>query len=171
MSREQASPRHRLEDLVDPDGLDIPDTPGAQRTKRAIERHFDAEWVGDLDAIMATMDPTDPFQWVPSLGLEARGADAVRTFYQDRIDQWPGQAFKIDRAIVGEHGAAFEGYFTVQPNDNFLGLPASGSRIRAPGSIWIHTRGDLLWGEILYFDADDVRRQLLETPSTENPSR
>lgn len=137
---------------------------GAQRNVEAMHRHFLAEWRDDLDAVMETLVPDDPFQHVPALGIWAEGPEAVREFYARRIATWPGQAFAIENAVVGTHVALFEGRWTVSPKGDFLGLPAKGRAVNVPGIISVSFREGLLHGETLYFDKTDMATQLAMAP-------
>ena len=151
----------RLASLVPHGHLHIADDPVSAANAQGVEKHFEAEWHDDLDAIMATLVPDDPYQYVPSLGMRVRGSDAVRAFYQKRIQTWPGQAFRMADVLVGPHVALFEGTWTVQPRSEFLGLAANGHKVSVPGVISIEFRDGLLVGETLYFDSADMSHQLL----------
>ena len=156
----------RLEALVPQGHLHVVGGPVAEENRRAMERHFEAEWHDDLDAVMKTLVPDDCYQRVPSLGLEVRGPEAVRAFYARRIETWPGQAFSQEDVLIGPHVSRTAGTWTVKPIDEFLGLPANGHRVHVPGYISIEFRDGLIVGETLYFDSTDMAKQLLHGPDS-----
>ena len=66
----------------------------ARMNKDVFERHLNAEWASDIEGTMATIHPDAPFQKIPALGVDVRGFEGVRRFYEGRFASWPGPALK-----------------------------------------------------------------------------
>lgn len=125
----------------------------ARANKDVFERHLNAEWVSDIEGTMATIHPDAPFQRIPALGVDVRGFDGVRRFYEDRFASWPGPALKhFDRVAVTDTCIYVEGQMEIETSGQFRGLDASGRRISAPVVIVLEFRDGLLAGETVYMD-------------------
>ena len=110
----------------------------------ALEAHFLAEWNDDIDATMATMDPHEPFQRVPALGVDIRGVVAVRDFYLARFASWPGPVMEaFDRVTVGDTAILVEGVLRPQPG-------AEIGRLVGPCVVVVDFRDGLILGETVH---------------------
>jgi ketosteroid isomerase-like protein len=129
------------------DRLFVADDPRAQAAKTGLEAHFLAEWNDDIEGTMATMDPVEPFQRVPALGLDVVGTEAVRSYYLNRFSTWPGPAMdRFDRVTVVPDLVIVEGSLRVA-GDNDV------SALSGPAVILIDFKGGLILGETVYASA------------------
>jgi ketosteroid isomerase-like protein len=125
----------------------------ARANKDVFERHLNAEWVSDIEGTMATIHPDAPFQRIPALGVDVRGFDRVRRFYEGRFASWPGPALKhFDRVAVTDTCIYVEGRMEIETSGQFQGLNASGRHISAAVVIVLEFRDGLLAGETVYMD-------------------
>ncbi len=132
----------------------------AQQNWQTALRHMEAEWSGDIDATMATMVRDDPFQIMHATGLHIVGYDAVRAFYEQRIQTFSGQGFFAHRWVVSDAAIVGSGYFSGQPSGLFFGVEATGKRLCLPMTVWLYFEGGLIKGEAAYLDGLELRRQL-----------
>jgi len=150
----------RLEDWVK-GPFQLCDTEASRRCKLAIERHFEAEWNSDIEATMETIHPDEPWQFIPGLGVEVRGFDNVRAYYESRFDSWPGPAMDhFDRLSITDTCAYFEGELAIQPSGSFGGHAVGGKPIRVPAVIIVDTRDGKVLGETVHLDSAAVLSQI-----------
>lgn len=140
--------------------LFVADTEKARVNKAVLEVHFAAEWQNDIETTMATMDPVNPWQLIPALGVDLSGPEAVRQYYQHRFDNYPGPAMKwFDRVGITDDCAYVEGTLDVTPASDFAGVDVGGAHIVAPMMIVIVFKDGLVFGEMGYVDAATLRAE------------
>lgn len=133
----------------------------AQESKEAVEAHFRAEWKSDIDATMETIHPDNPWQLIPGLGVEVRGFDEVRAYYENRFDSWPGKAMECPvRTTVTDTCVYFEGVLDIEPKGTFGGRNVGGKPIKVPALIVVDCREGLVLGEVVHLDSAAVLRQI-----------
>jgi predicted ester cyclase len=132
----------------------------ARRNWDIARRHMEAEWSGDIDATMATMVRDDPFQIMHATGLYVVGFDAVRAFYEQRVQTFAGQGFFAHRWVVSDAAIVGSGYFSGRPAGVFFGVEATGKRLCLPMTVWLYFEAGLIKGEAAYLDGVELRRQL-----------
>lgn len=123
--------------------------------------HTSAEWVGDLDATMATMTRNEPFQAMHATGLDVRGWENVRDFYATRLQTFQGQGFVPHRWVVSDALIVGSGYFAGTPSGVFFGIETRGRTLCLPMTVWIHFEDGLIKGEAAYLDGHELRRQIV----------
>lgn len=133
----------------------------AERNWALLLEHTSAEWVGDLDATMATMTRNDPFQVMHATGLDVRGWDAVRDFYATRLQTFQGQGFVPHRWVVSDPLIVGTGYFSGTPSGIFFGIETRGQTLCLPMTVWIHFEDGLIKGEAAYLDGHELRHQIV----------
>jgi predicted ester cyclase len=111
---------------------------------------------------MATMTRNDPFQIMHATGLEVRGWDNVRAFYEQRMRTFQGQGFFAHRWVVSEKAVVGSGYFSGTPNGIFFGVPTTGKTLCLPMAIWIYFEDTLVKGEAAYLDGGELLKQIRE---------
>jgi len=136
--------------------------PIAERNWQRLEEHTIAEWPGDLDGTMATMTRNDPFQIMHATGLDIRGWDEVRAFYEQRMRTFQGQGFFAHRWVVSDKAIVGSGYFSGTPKGVFFGVPTTGKTLCLPMTVWIYFEDTLVKGEAAYLDGLELRRQIRE---------
>lgn len=139
--------------------------PIAERNWQRLVEHTVAEWSGNLDATMATMTRNDPFQIMHATGLEVRGWENVRAFYEQRMRTFQGQGFFAHRWVVSEKAVVGSGYFSGTPNGIFFGVPTAGKTLCLPMAIWIYFEDTLVKGEAAYLDGGELLKQIREGTS------
>lgn len=150
----------RLEDWTK-GPFQVADTDAAWANKAGLEAHFEAEWSGDLDTTMQTIHPEEPWQIVHGLGVEVRGFEAVRDYYARRFTSWPGPAMDhFTRVTVGDTCIYCEGVLELEPQGDFAGRSAAGSKISVPACIVVDFRDGLVLGETVYLDSATAKQQL-----------
>lgn len=138
--------------------LFIADAAAARANKAMLEQHFAAEWGADIAATMATIHPENPWQRIPSLGVDVIGVEAVRDYYLARFRSWPGPAMThFDRTTITETCIIVEGTLRVTPKGVFAGREAAGRMIVAPTVIVIDCRDGLILGETVHADGAALR--------------
>ena len=133
----------------------------AEDNWRMLLTHTSAEWVGDLDATMATMTRNEPFQVMHATGLDVRGWDAVRDFYATRLQTFSGQGFVPHRFVVSDAAIVGTGYFSGTPKGVFFGIESHGQTLCLPMTVWIYFEDGLIKGEAAYLDGHELRQQLV----------
>jgi hypothetical protein len=127
--------------------LTVLETPAARHNKALMERHFLAEWTGDIEATMSTMHPVQPFQRIPALGVEVVGQEPVRQYYLNRFAHWPGPVMgHFDRVTVTDTCLYTEGVLALAPEAQVAG----GVRLVGPCVVVIDFRDGLIVGETVY---------------------
>lgn len=123
-----------------------------------LRRHLEAHTAGDIDGVVATFARAR-MELIAS-GRVLDGADAVRSYLQDRRRAFPDQAFEVichhhsDRAVVSEH------WMTGTHLGAVHGVEPSGKRFRARMASIFDFDGGALVNQRLYYDAGTIARQL-----------
>jgi hypothetical protein len=136
------------------------DSKAARESKEAIEKHFEAEFSSDIEATMRTIHPDNPWQRIPGLGVDVNGFDAVRAYYENRFESWPGPVMDhFDRVTVTDTCVYFEGVWDIEPSGEFGGREMAGASIEVPALIVVDCRDGLVLGEIVHLDSAAVLAQ------------
>jgi ketosteroid isomerase-like protein len=150
----------RLEDWMR-GPLQVFDSETARKNKRGVEAHFEAEWNGDIEATMRTIHPDDPWQVIHGFGVDVRGYDAVRDYYNARFGSWPGPAMDhFTRVTVTDTAVIFEGTLDIRPQGEWAGRQAEGTKISVPCTIVVDMRDGLVLGETVYLDSAGAQAQI-----------
>ena len=150
----------RLEDWVK-GPFQVFDSDVARASVAAVEAHFEAEWNSDIEATMATIHPDDPWQRIPGLGVEVVGFDAVRAYYENRFESWPGPAMDhYSRVVACDTCVYFEGMLEIKPSGSFGGREVGGKPIDVPAVIIVDCRDGLVLGETVHLDSAAVLNQI-----------
>jgi hypothetical protein len=137
------------------------DSEAARSAKAAVEAHFEAEWNSDIEATMATIHPDDPWQRIPGLGVEVVGFEAVRAYYENRFESWPGPAMDhYSRVTVTDTCVYFEGMLEIKPSGSFGGRQVGGKPIEVAAIIVVDCRDGLVLGETVHLDSAAALAQI-----------
>ena len=126
--------------------------------EQLLRRHLEAHTAGDVDAVVATF--TRPRMELIATGRVLDGAEAVRTYLQERRRAFPDQSFEVichhhcDRAVVSEHWMSGTHLGEVH------GVEPSGKRFRARMASIFEFDGEDLVNQRVYYDAGTIARQL-----------
>lgn len=140
----------------------ILDTDRARANWERFCEHAVAEWSGDMDATMATMSRDDPFQLFHATGVEVWGYEAVRAFYEERLQTFSGQGFHAKRWVVTDDAAVGRGWFKGAPKGMFFGTMTYGKPLFFPMTLWIYFKDGLILGEAAFSDGAELQRQIRE---------
>ena len=129
-------------------------------TLEVIKAHMAAEDRQDVEATLETFTE-DCYYRVPGLGVDLRGKDQIRSWYQETYVGVP------DFRNVNEHYWEAEGnlFFEADIEGTHLGTwagwAATGRRFKLPIMVRIPIASDgLMEAEIVYFDSADLFMQL-----------
>lgn len=123
-----------------------------------LRQHLAAHCAGDIDGVVASF--ARPRMELIASGRVLDGADAVRSYLQDRRRAFPDQAFEVichhhsDRAVVSEH------WMTGTHLGEVHGVEPSGRQFKARMASIFEFEGDSLVNQRLYYDAGTIARQL-----------
>ncbi len=123
-----------------------------------LRQHLEAHTAGDIDGVVATF--ARPRMELVASGRVLDGADALRSYLQERRRAFPDQAFEVichhhsDRAVVSEH------WMTGTHLGEVHGVEPSGRRFKARMASIFEFDGESLVNQRLYYDAGTIARQL-----------
>ncbi len=123
-----------------------------------LQAHLVAHNAGDTDGVVATF--TRPRIELIASGRVIEGADAVRSYLDERRRSFPDQRFELivhhhsDGAVVSEH------WMTGTHLGDLHGVEPTGRRFRARIAAIFEFDGDQLMNQRLYYDAGTIARQL-----------
>jgi steroid delta-isomerase-like uncharacterized protein len=114
----------------------------------------------DLDAALAAFTENCWYS-VPGLGVELRGKDQIRRWYEDLFAAIPDFHNSEERYWEAGDQVFFAAYMEVTHLGTWHGWPATGRRFRSPMMVRIPIAPDgLMEAEIVYNDSADVFTQL-----------
>jgi steroid delta-isomerase-like uncharacterized protein len=132
-------------------------------TKDAIEvvkEHMAAEDRQDLDATLATFTE-DCYYSVPGLGIELRGKQQIRRWYEELFAAIPDFRNSDEEYWEADGQLFFSAFMEGTHKDTWHGWPATGRSFRSPMLVRIPIAPDgLMEAEIVYNDSADVFMQL-----------
>ena len=123
-----------------------------------LRQHLAAHCAGDIDGVVASF--SRPRMELIASGRVLDGADAVRSYLQERRRAFPDQAFEVichhhsDRAVVSEH------WMTGTHLGEVHGVEPSGKQFKARMASIFEFDGESLVNQRLYYDAGTIARQL-----------
>jgi steroid delta-isomerase-like uncharacterized protein len=125
-----------------------------------VKQHMAAEDRQDLDATLATFTE-DCWYSVPGLGIELRGKDEIRRWYEDLFAAIPDFRNSDERYWEAGDQIFFAAYMEGTHLGTWHGWPATGRRFRSPMLVRIPIAADgLMEAEVVYNDSADVFMQL-----------
>jgi steroid delta-isomerase-like uncharacterized protein len=135
----------------------------ARGTKKALEivqAHMAAEDRQDVEATLATF--TDECYYrVPGLGVELRGKDQIRSWYEETFAAIPDFRNAGEHYYAAEGTVFFEGLMEGTHAGTWAGWAPTGRRFSTPLLVRIPIAPDgLIEAEIVYFDAAGLFMQL-----------
>ena len=123
-----------------------------------LRTHLSAHNAGDIDGVLATF--SRPRIELIASGRVLEGADAVRSYLEERRRSFPDQHFEVichhhsDDAVVSEH------WMTGTHLGDLHGVDPTGRRFKARMAAIFEFDGDRLVNQRLYYDAGTIARQL-----------
>jgi steroid delta-isomerase-like uncharacterized protein len=135
--------------------------PNAARTAVDVVReHMAAEDRQDLDATLATFTE-DCYYAVPGLGVELRGKDEIRHWYEDLFTAVPDFRNREERYWEAGDNVFFEAFMEGTHRGKWFGWAPTGRTFRSAMLVRIPIAPDgLMEAEIVYQDSADVFMQL-----------
>jgi steroid delta-isomerase-like uncharacterized protein len=134
-----------------------------EATRTAIEvakAHMAAEDRQDLDATLATFTE-DCWYGVPGLGIELRGKNQIRRWYEELFAAIPDFRNSDEHYWEAEGQIFFAAFMEGTHTGTWHGWPATGRSFRSPMLVRIPIAPDgLMEAEIVYNDSADVFMQL-----------
>ena len=126
-----------------------------------IDRHWNAENSGDLDAAMGTLHPDIYHDVVGSPIHPLRGRDAVRAFYADLAQNVQGESREpVVPRRYGENFCVEDVLHHAVVTGTMLGLPGNGRTITFRIlHVWEFS-GGLISGENVWLDDHAIHQQL-----------
>ena len=125
-----------------------------------VKEHMAAEDRQDVDATLATFTD-DCYYRVAGLGIELRGKDEIRRWYEDLFAAIPDFRNSDERYWEAGDQIFFAAYMEGTHLGTWHGWPATGRRFRSPMLVRIPIAADgLMEAEVVYNDSADVFMQL-----------
>jgi steroid delta-isomerase-like uncharacterized protein len=132
-------------------------------TKSAIEvvkAHMEAEDRQDVEATLATFTENCYYR-VPGLGVELRGKDEIRRWYEDTFAAVPDFRNADERYYESDENIFFEAKVEGTHTGTWVGWAPTGRRFSVPILVRIPIAEDgLIEAEIVYFDNAGLFMQL-----------
>jgi steroid delta-isomerase-like uncharacterized protein len=126
----------------------------------AVKAHMAAEDRQDLNATLATFTE-DCWYSVPGLGIELRGKDQIRRWYEELFAAIPDFRNSEERYWEADGQIFFAAYMEGTHVGTWHGWPPTGRRFKSPMLVRIPIAQDgLMEAEIVYNDSADVFMQL-----------
>lgn len=133
-----------------------------------VKAHMAAEDRQDLEATLATFTE-DCWYSVPSLGVELRGKDQIRGWYQETFAAVPDFRNADERYWIAGDTVFFEAKMEGTHLGDWAGWAPTGKRFSAPLFCRIPIAADgLLEAEVVFFDAADLFSQLGILPARDS---
>ena len=125
-----------------------------------VKEHMAAEDRQDLDATLATFTEQCYYR-VPGLGVELRGKDEIRRWYEDLFRAVPDFRNSEERYWEADGQVFFEAIMEGTHLGDWFGWAPTGRRFRSAMLVRIPIAADgLMEAEIVYQDSADVFMQL-----------
>ena len=118
---------------------------------RLFERHRDAEAERDFDTIMATF-VEDCFLETVALGIRSEGRAAARAAYEGYFTAFLDLSPEDEGFAFGDDVLVTWGTLRGTSGGDWLGVPPSGLPFAVSFVNVAPFRGELMWGESIYFD-------------------
>jgi steroid delta-isomerase-like uncharacterized protein len=129
-------------------------------TTDIVRRHMAAEDRQDVDGVLATFTENCWYR-VPGLGVELRGKDEIRGWYESTFRAVPDFRNVDERYWIAGDQVFFEARIEGTHLGEWLGWARTGRRFSAPLMCRIPIAPDgLMEAEIVYLDGADVFAQL-----------
>jgi steroid delta-isomerase-like uncharacterized protein len=129
-------------------------------TLEVVKEHMAAEDRQDLDATLATFTE-DCYYSVPGLGIELRGKDQIRRWYEDLFAAIPDFRNSEEQYWEADGQVFFGAYMEGTHMGTWHGWPPTGRRFRSPMLVRIPIAPDgLMEAEIVFNDSADIFMQL-----------
>jgi steroid delta-isomerase-like uncharacterized protein len=140
-------------------------TSGAGDAVEVVKAHMAAEDRQDLEATVATFTE-DCYYAVPGLGIELRGKDEIRRWYEDTFAAVPDLRNTDERYYESDGNVFFEASIEGTHLGTWAGWAPTGRRFRLPLLVRIPIAADgLMEAEIVHFDNAGLFMQLGILPS------
>jgi len=127
--------------------------------KRLWQRHVLAENRRSIEGLLDTLCDTPVYQ-VMATGSVHSGRAAVAAFYTGLFDSMPDVTFDLVDVFVGENGVVEESVMQGTHTGDLFGLAPTGRAVRLPLVIVFPMQAGQIQGERLYFDLDNLQRQM-----------
>jgi len=125
-----------------------------------VKAHMAAEDRQDLEATVATFTE-DCYYQVPGLGIELRGKDEIRRWYEDTFAAVPDLRNTDERYYESDGNVFFEANIEGTHLGSWAGWAPTGRRFRLPLLVRIPIAADgLMEAEIVHFDNAGLFMQL-----------
>jgi steroid delta-isomerase-like uncharacterized protein len=125
-----------------------------------VKAHMAAEDRQDLEATVATFTE-DCYYQVPGLGIELRGRDEIRRWYEDTFAAVPDLRNTDERYYESDGNVFFEANIEGTHLGSWAGWAPTGRRFRLPLLVRIPIAADgLMEAEIVHFDNAGLFMQL-----------
>lgn len=135
-------------------------TEATRGTIDVVKAHMEAEDRQDLDATLATFTD-DCYYRVMGLGIELRGKDEIRRWYEDLFAAIPDFRNSDERYWEAEGQVFFSAFMEGTHRGTWHGWAPTGRSFRSPMFVRIPIAPDgLMEAEIVYNDSADVFTQL-----------
>jgi len=130
-----------------------------------VKAHMEAEDRQDLDATLATFTESCYYR-VPGLGIELRGKDQIRAWYEETFAAVPDFRNSSERYYESEGNVFFEADIEGTHLGTWAGWAPTGRRFKLPILVRIPIAADgLMEAEIVHFDNAGLFMQLGVLPS------
>jgi steroid delta-isomerase-like uncharacterized protein len=125
-----------------------------------VQAHMEAEDRQDLDATLATFTD-DCYYQVPGIGIELRGKDQIRAWYEETFAAVPDFRNSDERYYESEGNVFFEANIEGTHLGTWAGWAPTGRRFKVPILVRIPIAADgLMEAEIVHFDNAGLFMQL-----------
>lgn len=126
--------------------------------ERVLQAHLDAHNAGDIDGVLASFHR--PRIELIASGRVLEGANAVRSYLQDRRRSFPDQHFDVICYHHSDTAVVTEQWMTGTHLGDLQGVEPSGRRFKARMAAIFEFDGDQMVNQRLYYDAGTIARQL-----------
>ncbi len=136
-----------------------------------LDEHLRAESEHDLAALIDGFTD-DCFNDVACLGERHDGPERVAERYEKMWQSFPDFRVRIKRVMAANDDCVVtENEWTGTHLGPFQGIPATSRRVTMRALVAWHFRGDVPWGETVFFDVGSIARQIgAESKLTEPPA-
>ncbi len=123
------------------------------------QKHVLAENRRSIEGLLETLS-AEPVYQIMATGETYRGREAVASFYSGLFEAMPDVTFELVGQFVGEEGVVEESVLVGTHTGTLFGIPATGKPVRLPLTIVFPMKEGEILGERMYFDMDNLYRQL-----------
>lgn len=125
------------------------------KNRRLWQKHVLAENRRSIEGLLDTLCD-EPVYEIMATGETFRGKPAVADFYQNLFEAVPDADFELIEVIVGENGVMEESVLVGTHQGAWMGVEATGRKIRLPLIIVFPMENGEILGERLYFDMNTL---------------